>query len=1153
MFGKRLYLFFAFLFFTQLTQAQLSNFNLNVTKTDATCPSNGTLNFSVSNTTAGSTILYSIFLLPSTTPISVQSATSISGLAPGNYRVVATQSLGSDSGSQQQNITIGNSIVPLTYQVSSTREVCGNDGTITVNITGGTAVKYEIFSGPMTRPLQTTNMFTGLMAGVYQIRVFDNCNQGVVQTYTLQSANTNLNFSLFTPSLASCNTVTIGSSFQSVVPTPVGIIKYPIQITTTLFPPSGPSITYNQTINSGIAFSQIVPLFPNQTYNYSFTITDGCGTVYTLNGIIQNLAVGPASYTVAPQDCTHKLVAFSSVSAINLISAPAGYGGAVPNNFTPSIVNNSVTINNLTAGTYVFSATDLCGNTQQYTVVIVIDQTGTPPFHTLFNVTCVDATLFIYEITQLTLISCPATYAVTLPHDYTSLINTANYAVFVHLPVGTYVFNVLDRCGSPRSMTIVITPVSQGPTASVLEGCETGVGSVQIAGQLLSISLISAPSAYGGSLPLNLTGNVTTNGTRLSLDSLPPGTYVFQSTNSCGQSFTTNATVIGYQENTVAAIIANCGSFNFNLQHTSNNSTSSGYWLQKYNTSNNTWGHPLTNAVYIDGTTPTATNSFQLNNNAINYNLAYAGHFRVLKIYTGYIAGSPTAVNCFKVIYEFDFSGDPKINDIYSISCGSTFEVVVDAVGNSALTYRIITKNGQPFIVQNGSSSLFSGLEPAIYVFEVEDVCHNTINGQFQVLNPNPMQISANTITCNGQSLTLTVPNFAFLTYQWWKGNNTATILSTTNSFNIASFNSATNNGIYHVRILYTGNPNSCLNQVLDYTININNTIPHAGNDNTASYCGRQGIVDLSTLLTGTFDTTGIWSETTSSGMLTNSSWDSTNVPFGTYQFKYTVSGSCSTVDEASINIAIKEIPDVPTASVDPTICETEDLNLFATTVTNATYQWTGPNGFVSSIQNPTINSVSTNSNGIYIVHSALNGCLSGDSTVEVLVNPVPDFVLNQDCVDKQYQVWVTKLNPISFNEANSNFSWTGPNNFTSNQNAITITNAETGTYALTITNENGCAATKSIEVFRTNCFIPNVITPNNDQENERFDLTGFDVAKLEIYNRWGTKVYEKNNYIDEWHGQSTNGGNLPDSTYYYVIKLDTEEIKTGWIFLSRG
>lgn len=1152
MFGKRLSLFLLFFFSMQFAQGQLSNFTLTLAKTNETCPSNGTLTFSVSNTTAGATMLYSVYLLPDTTnAISLQSTTTISGLVAGTYMVVATQSLGSGSGSQQQTITIDNNLHPLAYTLSSTPEICINDGTITVAVTNGTPFKYEIIAGPMTRPLQTSNVFTGLTAGVYQIRVFDTCNQAVVQTYTLDRANTTLNFSLAGPALTGCTLVTIAAGFQTAVPAPVGVIPYPLQVVATLTPPTGPAITYNQTVNTGNGFSQQVPLYPNQTYTYTFQITDRCGRVYNLNGIIQNLSVGLATASVSPEDCSHKLINFSNVASVNLVSAPAGYTGAVPNNFTPQISNGSVTVHNLVGGTYVFNVTNLCGVAQTLTVQVIIDATANPPSILLANQTCVDATVFIYDIAQLVMVSCPPAYNVAMPHDYTGIINSAHYGVFVHLPVGTYNFNVVDLCGNPVPLTITINPVLISPTVSVLEGCDNGEGTFQINGQLVSISLISAPAAYGATLPQNMTSSVISNGTKLSLDSLPPGNYVFQSVNACNATFTTTAVVAGYQDNANVAITPNCGSFNLTLNYTTNSSLGS-FWLQQYDAAGNQWVYPGTNVVYPNGSVPTTSNSIQLSNNATLNNLAFSGHFRILRVFPVYQQNHATPINCFKVVYEFDFSGQPKINDVYSVSCGATFEVIVDAEANSAIIYRIISKDGLPFLINNGSSSVFSGLAPAVYVFEVEDACHNIVNSQFEVVSPNPMVVTPN-IGCQGQNASLTVPNFSFLTYQWWKGNNTTNILSTTNVLNFPSFNPTTDNGTYHVRITYSGNPNSCLNQVLDYVVNATGSTPHAGNDNTLTYCGRQGVIDLSTLLTGNFEATGTWTEITASGTLTNNQWDTTTVPFAAYQFKYTVAGSCSLSDEALITITLNEIPATPTASMDPVICETQDLNLYATTVAGATYHWTGPNGFTSTLQNPTLQDISVTQNGVYTVQAEHNNCPSGDSSVTVLVNPLPKFTLNQDCLEREYQIWVTSLDEASYDANASTFSWAGPNNFTANQVPITITGGALGVYSLTITNQFGCAATNSIEVERNTCFIPNVITPNNDGTNESFDLTGFGVDKLEIYSRWGRKVYEKNNYNDEWHGQNMSGGILPDSTYYYIIKLNTEETKTGWIFLSRG
>ena len=153
---------------------------------------------------------------------------------------------------------------------------------------------------------------------------------------------------------------------------------------------------------------------------------------------------------------------------------------------------------------------------------------------------------------------------------------------------------------------------------------------------------------------------------------------------------------------------------------------------------------------------------------------------------------------------------------------------------------------------------------------------------------------------------------------------------------------------------------------------------------------------------------------------------------------------------------------------------------------------------------------------------------------------------MTQECLNKEY-VLTAIINP----EVNVTFNWTGPNGYSNNQNPITITRAETGSYSLTITNQNGCFASKAIDVLRTFCEIPNVITPNNDGSNEELDLSGFDVKKLEIYNRWGRLVFDQTNYTNEWRGQSNKGERLPDGTYFYLITYDNLETINGWIFLS--
>lgn len=1121
--------------------SQIDNFTLTVTHTNETCTANGTLSFSVSNILPGATILYSIYRFPNlTTPITVTNISPFAGLTAGIYRVIATQSFGSQSASKQKDVTIINQIVALSYQLTSTKEICGADGTITVTTTTGVAVEYEIISGPIIKPLQNSNVFTGLSAGLYDIRVFDVCGEAIVQTFTLEYANPALLYTLIPATLTNCTTVKIGFSFDNVFPT--GTIKYPLQVTTVVNPPSSPAITAISTINGGLIFQSLFELYTPQPYSYSFTIVDACGNSQTINGIINNLNAS-SSYLLDDLDCTHKKITFNGVIDVVLVTAPPTFSSTLPINYSSQIVNNEVSIVNLTTGTYVFNVTDFCGVVHVYTINVEINS-ALDPYILLFNRTCISSSLLVFGVQQLIMTSAPASYNVLLPHDYTILINSANYAAFNNLPIGVYQFSTIDMCGQPKPLTVVINPIFESPSVTVLEGCEVGIGGILLSGQITSVKLTSAPSSYTNfSLPHDFTSSLLNNST-LVLGMLPSGTYVFTTLDSCNIQYTLTAIVLGYQENTTATITPNCGSFTLNLVPNSNSSNNT-YWLQKWNPIANLWVHPSTNIPYTDGTFPTTTNSVSLNT-GITLNLTYIGQFRIIKGYKTYIDNITIPINCYKVLKEFEFSGQPKIIGVNSISCGAAFEVIVDAEGIGDLIYRITLKNGLPFVVQNGNSSYFTNLQPAVYSFQVEDICGNIVNRVFEIINPLPFIIYSEPVLCNGQNVTLTVPNFSFLEYHWLKDNQTSNILSTSNTLNIPTFDNTIHNGLYSVNIVYPNNPNSCLNQILTYTINFQPDVPNAGAGKSISYCGNQATIDLFSLLDGSYDTDGTWSEVTNSGTLTNNIWNSSTVAFGTYQFKYRAEGNCNLFSEAFVNITLFAIPNAPIASVEAIICETSDIQLYASTIVNGNYVWTGPNGFSSTEQNPTLTNVSATNNGTYSVYVSQNNCQSEVSEIEVVVNPLPDFGMTQECLNKEY-VLTAIINP----EVNVTFNWTGPNGYSNNQNPITITRAETGSYSLTITNQNGCFASKAIDVLRTFCEIPNVITPNNDGSNEELDLSGFDVKELEIYNRWGRLVFDQTNYTNEWRGQSNKGERLPDGTYFYLITYDNLETINGWIFLS--
>ncbi len=90
---------------------------------------------------------------------------------------------------------------------------------------------------------------------------------------------------------------------------------------------------------------------------------------------------------------------------------------------------------------------------------------------------------------------------------------------------------------------------------------------------------------------------------------------------------------------------------------------------------------------------------------------------------------------------------------------------------------------------------------------------------------------------------------------------------------------------------------------------------------------------------------------------------------------------------------------------------------------------------------------------------------------------------------------------------------------------------------------------------------IYNAISPNNDNKNEIFRIANIDSLEPEntvtIYNRWGSKVFEVENYNNDdrvFKGLNDNGGELPSGTYFYKIVFPStqEKEKTGYLVLKR-
>jgi gliding motility-associated-like protein len=172
----------------------------------------------------------------------------------------------------------------------------------------------------------------------------------------------------------------------------------------------------------------------------------------------------------------------------------------------------------------------------------------------------------------------------------------------------------------------------------------------------------------------------------------------------------------------------------------------------------------------------------------------------------------------------------------------------------------------------------------------------------------------------------------------------------------------------------------------------------------------------------------------------------------GTYSVTATV--GLITSSDGTVTVSVTAAPASPTASATPNpICSGTQLQLNASTVAGATYNWTGPHGFNSTNQNPTIANILMAQAGTYSVTATVGAsCASPPGTVTVVVDTTPAKAVAGSNTP------VCSGSALNFNSSNvtgASYSWTGPNGFTSNSQAPSINPVlmiDAGTYSVTTT-----------------------------------------------------------------------------------------------------
>lgn len=113
------------------------------------------------------------------------------------------------------------------------------------------------------------------------------------------------------------------------------------------------------------------------------------------------------------------------------------------------------------------------------------------------------------------------------------------------------------------------------------------------------------------------------------------------------------------------------------------------------------------------------------------------------------------------------------------------------------------------------------------------------------------------------------------------------------------------------------------------------------------------------------------------------------------YTEVFNINGCSSPTQIVNINV----LPYVasPLLSVDDTICYTQTLSLNASSVVGWNYNWTGPSGFISSLQDPIIDSLSQNNSGIYNLYISNTQCVSDTAQVYIQIDTLPILIVTNN------------------------------------------------------------------------------------------------------------------------------------------------------------
>ena len=365
---------------------------------------------------------------------------------------------------------------------------------------------------------------------------------------------------------------------------------------------------------------------------------------------------------------------------------------------------------------------------------------------------------------------------------------------------------------------------------------------------------------------------------------------------------------------------------------------------------------------------------------------------------------------------------------------------------------------------------------------------------------------------CNGESTTITATGAA--SYLWNTGDISSAITvapTMTTTYNLMALN------------------DTCRKDTF-FTVVVNSSDVATVSYSDPIYClsGTDPIPIITGMMGGLFSIDNGGDINFSTGEINLSASES-----GIYTVNYTTSGICPITVNQMLEI---ENLDASITPVGPFCTNSSPSNLIAIDQ-GGIWQGTGVTDTVVGLFNPSVATV-----GTHTISYAINtGICSDSDTIEIIVNQLPEITyisLEDTCQLGSGSIDVTVtggVSPIFYNWSNGS-------------STEDIDDLIFGAYVLTITDaDNVCSLTELVDVTDEssgNCeyyvYVPNVFSPNGDGNNDMLYVRGRGIESLtlNIYNRWGNKVYGTDNIKKGWDGRY-KGKEQESGVYVYFVEAD--------------